>query len=65
MEKRELEQLGKDIEKLEKRKEEINQMFNDTNLPFDDIKKLSTELGDVIRQLEIKEYRRFELIERE
>ncbi len=65
MEKRELEQLGKDITTLEKRKEEINLKFNNVDLPFDEIKKLSSELGDIIKQLEQKEYRRFELIERE
>ena len=64
MEKRELDQLSKDIEKLEARKDSINLQFNNTDLPFDEIKALSTELGEVLRQLEIKELRRFELIER-
>ena len=63
-EKRELDQLIKDIEKFEARKEIINQSFNNTDLPFDDIKKLSAELGEILRQLEIKEARWFELIER-
>ncbi len=63
-EKRELDQLIKDIEKFEARKEVINQNFNNTDLPFDDIKKLSAELGEILRQLEIKEARWFELIER-
>jgi len=53
-EKRELDQLIKDIEKFEARKEVINQNFNNTDLPFDDIKKLSAELGEILRQLEIK-----------
>jgi ABC transport system ATP-binding/permease protein len=65
MEKRELQQLGEDIQKLEKRKEEINLIFNESNIPFDEIKKLSTELWEILRRLEIKESRRFELIERE
>jgi hypothetical protein len=42
----------------------INKDFNNTELPFDDIKKLSTELWEILRQLEIKEARWFELIER-
>jgi ATP-binding cassette subfamily F protein uup len=63
-EKRELDQLIKDIEKYEARKEYINQSFNNTDLPFDEIKKLSAELGEILRQLEIKEARWFELIER-
>lgn len=63
-EKRELDQLIKDIEKYEARKEIINQNFNNTDLPFDEIKKLSAELGEILRQLEIKEARWFELIER-
>ena len=63
-EKRELDQLIKDIEKLESRKDVINKDFNNTELPFDDIKKLSTELWEILRQLEIKEARWFELIER-
>jgi ATP-binding cassette subfamily F protein uup len=65
MEKRELEQLGKDIERGEKRKEEINKLFDNKDLAFDEIKKLSIELGDIIRTLDIKEQRRFELTARE
>jgi hypothetical protein len=34
----------KDIESLENRKNEINNLFLDTNIPHDDIKKLSEEL---------------------
>jgi len=44
MEKRELETLNKEILEMEKRKEHINELFNDKNLPFDDIKTLSNEL---------------------
>lgn len=65
MEKRELEQLGKDIERGEKRKEEINKLFDNKDLAFDEIKKLSIELGDIIRTLTVKEQRRFELTARE
>lgn len=64
MEKRELDQLIKDIDTLEKRKEKINTLFDDKDLHYDDIKKLSLELGEILRNLEIKEARRFELIAR-
>ena len=65
MEKRELEILGKEIQELENRKDEINNLFNDKNLPFDDIKTLSNEVGEIIKTMEKKEYRRFELMEKE
>ncbi|HCY20613.1 TPA: hypothetical protein DIC40_01915 [Patescibacteria group bacterium] len=64
MEQRELDQLSKDIQTLEKRKDEIQILFNDPNCPFDDIKKLGIELSTLIKHLEIKEGRWFELIER-
>lgn len=64
MEQRELDQLSKDIQAMEKRKEEIQTFFNDPNCPFDDIKKLGIELNELLKQLERKENRWFELIER-
>ncbi len=64
MEQRELDQLAKDIQTMEKRKEEIQIFFNDPNCPFDDIKKFGIELNELLKQLELKENRRFELIER-
>ena len=64
MEQRELDQLSKDIQVMEKRKDEIQNLFNDPNCPFDDIKKLGIELNHLLKQLELKENRRFELIER-
>jgi hypothetical protein len=39
MEQRELDQLSKDIQEMEKRKDQIQNYFNDPNCPFDDIKK--------------------------
>jgi hypothetical protein len=39
-------------------------LFLDTNIPHDDIKKLSEELWKVIRNIEIKEMRWMELSER-
>ena len=64
MEKREFEQLMKDVEKLENRKNEINNLFLNPDMPHDDIKKLSEELWEVIRNIEIKEMRWMELGER-
>lgn len=55
MEQRELDQLSKDIQAMEKRKDEIQNLFNDPNCPFDDIKKLGIELNILLKQLEIKE----------
>lgn len=63
MQQRELDQLSKDIQEMEKRKNEIQNSFNNPDLPFDDIKKLWIELNDLLKKLEIKESRWFELIE--
>lgn len=65
MEKRELDQLTKDIQTLEKERDHINRIFDRKDIPYDDIRVLSEELGGILRQLEQKEYRRFELSERE
>ncbi|MCF7834914.1 ABC-F family ATP-binding cassette domain-containing protein [Candidatus Gracilibacteria bacterium] len=65
MEKRELDQLIKDIEKLEKERDEINRIFDHKDIPYDDIRVLSEELGVILRKLEQKEYRWFELSERQ
>lgn len=44
MEKRELDQLSKDIVVLEKERDEINRIFNESDVPYDDIKTLSEAL---------------------
>lgn len=64
-EKRELDQLVKDISVLEKERDEINKIFTHKDVPYDDIKFLSEALWKILRQLEQKEYRWFELSERE
>ncbi len=64
MENREFEQLMNDIQKLEDRKHDINNLFLDAKLPNDDIKKLSKEISEIIRNIEIKEARWMELSER-
>jgi ATP-binding cassette subfamily F protein uup len=65
MEKRELDQLTKDIHVLEKERDEINRIFNRKDVPYDDVRALSDALGVILRQLEQKEYRWFELSARE
>jgi hypothetical protein len=44
MEKRELEQLTKDIQTLEKNRDDINRIFDRKDIPYDDIRLLSEEL---------------------
>lgn len=63
-EKREFDALAQDIETLESRKDEVNRLFNQKDLSYDEITFLSEELGDILKQLEQKEYRRLELSER-
>ncbi len=65
MEKRELDQLTKDIVALEKERDEINRIFDQKDVAYDDIKELSVALWIILRQLEQKEYRWFELSARE
>jgi ATP-binding cassette subfamily F protein uup len=65
VEKRELDQLTKDIQSLEKERDHINRIFDRKDIPYDDIRVLSEELGVILRKLEQKEYRWFELSERE
>ena len=65
MEKRELDLLTKDIQILEKRKHEINKLFDNKDMAYDEVRKLSEELWWIMRQLEQKEYRWFELSIRE
>jgi ATP-binding cassette subfamily F protein uup len=65
MEKRELDILAKEIHELENQRDEINRIFQRTDIAYDDIRLLSEELGKIVRQLEQKEYRWFELSARE
>lgn len=44
MEKRELDQLTKDIVALEKERDEISRIFDQTDVAYDDIKALSESL---------------------
>jgi len=63
-EKREFEDLEKEIVQLQLQQEEINLRFQQDNLSHEDIKALSRELGTVCTQLQKAETRRCELAER-
>lgn len=64
MEKREFENLMNDIQKLEDRKDKISNLFLNPNMPHDEIKKLSKEIGEIIKNIETKEMRWLELSEK-
>lgn len=64
-EERELALLIKDLEALEEEKAQINRIFNNKDLPYDEIALLSEHLGTIIKQIEQKEARRFELLEKQ
>jgi len=63
-ERKELKRLEKDIEKLENRKVEITDAFNDTGISAEKITQLSNELGQLNDQLSEKEMRWLELAEK-
>jgi ATP-binding cassette subfamily F protein uup len=60
-EKKELEQLEKDLESLENEKAEIEASFNDSSLPHEKITKNSERLGVVLKEIDIKSERWIEL----
>lgn len=62
-EKREFEQLGKDIPALEKEKSDITERMSTAGLSFDELQKLSTRITEVTELLEEKEMRWLELSE--
>lgn len=62
-EKREFEQLGKDIPALEKEKTEITEKMGTPNLPYDELQKLSNRITEITSLLEDKELRWLELSE--
>jgi ATP-binding cassette subfamily F protein uup len=61
LEKREFGALEKDIEKLEKKKQAIEALFNDPNMTPEEISEKSIELEEVTNTLEEKEERWLEL----
>ncbi|MBX3256837.1 MAG: ABC-F family ATP-binding cassette domain-containing protein [Chitinophagaceae bacterium] len=62
-EKREFELLQKEISDLEKEKQEIHLLLEDSTLPYDQLQKLSSRIGDVSSMLDEKELRWLELSE--
>lgn len=60
-EKREFEQLEKELPKLEKEKEEITAKMSDASLPYEELQKLSNRITEITTQLEEKEMRWLEL----
>lgn len=60
-EKREFGALEKDIEKLERKKKTIEELFNDSTMTTEEISEKSNELQEIIRSLEEKEERWLEL----
>ena len=62
-EKREFEQIEKEIPKLEKEKEEITAQMSNPSLPYDDLQKLSNRITEITNLLEEKEMRWLELSE--
>jgi ATP-binding cassette subfamily F protein uup len=63
-ERKEYNQLEKDIAKLEKQKKEITEKFNDPNLSNDNMMKLSIDLGKINKESEEKEMRWLELADK-
>ena len=51
----------KDLEALEEEKLEITKLLENKDLAYDEITLLSEHLGELLKQIERKEARRFEL----
>ena len=62
-EKREFEQLEKEIAALTKEKEAVTAKLNNSNTVFEDLQQLSLRIGEVTRLLDEKEFRWLELNE--
>ena len=62
-EKYEYEQLEKEIEKLELEKKDLEDLLNNPNLNFESINEITTNLGDIITQIDEKSLRWIELDE--
>jgi len=62
-EKKEIENIENDIEKMQKRKKEIESLFLDSSLSGEKISELSKELGDIDKSVDEKENRWLELSE--
>ncbi|MBS1932768.1 MAG: ABC transporter ATP-binding protein, partial [Bacteroidetes bacterium] len=62
-EQREFDMLEKEIETLTKEKSTITEKLNSGSVPFDELQKLSTRIGEVTQLLDEKEMRWLELSE--
>ncbi|HXB91481.1 MAG TPA: ABC-F family ATP-binding cassette domain-containing protein, partial [Puia sp.] len=62
-ERREFEQLEKEIARLTDEKKKITEKLNVSNTPFDELQKLSLSIGEIGRQLDEMELRWLELSE--
>jgi ATP-binding cassette subfamily F protein uup len=60
-EKKEFDTLEKELEKLNSRRDEINQMFEKGDMPGSDIEKISIELSEINEKIDQKEERWLEL----
>ncbi len=62
-EKREFEQLEKEIEQLNQEKEIVTEKLNNGDTPFDELQKFSIRIGEITKELDEKEFRWLELSE--
>lgn len=62
-EKREFEQLEKDIASLTEEKKVVTEKLNSGSIPFEELEKLSHRIGEITEQLDEKELRWLELSE--
>jgi ATP-binding cassette subfamily F protein uup len=62
-EKRELEELEKDLARLTDEKKKITEQLNNGTTPFDELQKLSLRIGEISQALDEKEFRWLELSE--
>jgi len=63
-ERREFEQLEKELGSLGKLKEELTNKLNEANLPFESLQATAVELETIINDLDQKELRWLELSEK-
>jgi ATP-binding cassette subfamily F protein uup len=62
MDQREFDAIGPQIQQLEKRKDQINGLFEDTSTPHDELASLGKEMNHLLEQIQALEERRYELL---
>ena len=60
-EQKELEQIEKDLEALAKEKADLEEQLGSGTLPFDKLQEASTRIGQIIDEVDVKEFRWLEL----